>query len=93
MPITIEEAKAILSTCEREEVRDYDFGGSSVYWTKDNRRNAIGYYSGSMSLVFFRESKTVFKGEEARLLASYSVATATERQYLRSLRENDDTCQ
>jgi hypothetical protein len=93
MPITIEEAKAILSTCKREEVRNYSFGDTTVYWIVGNKRIAMGYYNSYRSSVYFYDSMTAFDGEDARLLASYSVATATVRQYLRSLREDDDICQ
>ena len=67
-PMTVDEAKVLLTTCVRSELRDHAFGDMEVTWL-DKQGNVVadGYY-GSSSHVGFDGS--AFKGEDARELRS-----------------------
>ena len=85
--MTLEEAKKILSACERDELRDHAFGDREVYWSKDGKEVASGYFGGSCSAIGFTNfnenglivSLAEFKGKEAQELASCGASVKIER--------------
>jgi hypothetical protein len=44
-----EEAKKVLEDCTRSELRDHAFGDREVFWEKDGKVVAEGYFGSSMS--------------------------------------------
>lgn len=46
MAISLEEAKALLNSCTRSELRDHAFGDREVSWD-DDEGNAVGFYCNS----------------------------------------------
>ena len=60
--MTFEEALYLLMSCKREELRDHAFGDAEVYWMKDGKEVAVGYYGTSSSVGI---DGTSFTGEEA----------------------------
>lgn len=67
--MTFQEAKDLLNTCQRTELRDHAFGDREVYWYKDEEVVADGYFGGTgVSMVDIIDGGT-FQGKEARELA------------------------
>lgn len=66
------DAKALLESCERRELRDHAFGDTEVSWFKDGSEIAGGYFSGRNADVWIRvdEDATIigFEDMEARQL-------------------------
>lgn len=61
--MTIDEAKAVLAACVRDDLSDHAFGDAEVYWEKDGEEVASGYF-GKTSEVGFTAG-AVFTGDEA----------------------------
>jgi hypothetical protein len=66
--MTLEKAKVILSTCRRNEIRDYNLGDAIVYWNNDSFIIAEGYYIRGRSSVWLYDDYAIFTGESAREL-------------------------
>jgi len=76
--MTFEEAKAILNTCVREELRDHAFGDREIYWTRDGQEIAFGYSGSSVSFGFSGDD-TVFSDDEVRELLRCGSLGTVER--------------
>lgn len=65
--LDLDEAKVVLDSCERAELRDHAFGDVEVSWTKDDKEIADGYFGGGVYDVCVKlDSKTVtFSNEQA----------------------------
>lgn len=75
----LEAAKTLLNECVREELRDHAFGDVEVYWMKDDKEVATGYFSGGMASVGFTEEVFNFDGDDARMLRPCGSEGAVER--------------
>lgn len=82
--MNLQEAKDILSTCERQESRDHAFGDVEVYWIRENQEMqqdeevATGYFGGgsasvSVALPGTTDQFAHFEGLEAKELRAYGV--------------------
>lgn len=77
MALTLDEAKALLATCVRSELRDHYFGDAEVYWEKDGAEIAVGYFGETAQIVF--EGAARFDGDEARELRRCGTKGTYER--------------
>lgn len=79
MTITFDQAKELLSTSNRSELRDHAFGDREVYF-EDAQGNEIaaGYYAMTCCDVEFNDG-TCFSGEEARILIKMGKLINVER--------------
>jgi len=78
MTLSFEEAKALLSTCTRSELRDHAFGDREIYF-EDAAGNAVAEgYSGSGD-VSIEISGSHFVGIEAQQLILLGHVGAVER--------------
>lgn len=81
--MTLEEAKALLVTAQRDELQDHAFGDSEVYWLVDDKQIAYGGFGGDNDLVavHLHESTepTIFRGDEARALRGLGTRGTVER--------------
>ncbi len=75
--MTFEEAKALLSLCERNELRDHAFGDAEVYWDQGDKNIAEGYFGREIEEV--RVAGTNFTGKEARELRRVGKTGKIER--------------
>ncbi len=75
--MTLDEAKALLATCERDELRDHAFGDCEVYWMKGETEIASGYFGGEDAEVHIGE--TVFIGVAAGELRTLGMRGFVER--------------
>lgn len=75
--MTLEEAKALLETCTREELRDSSFGDCEVHWMKDDKEIANGYFGNECADVNFPSKFTTesFFADEARALRNLGKLT------------------
>lgn len=75
----LKEAKDILNTCERQELRDHAFGDVEVFWIREcqemqqDEEVATGYFGGgsasvSVALPGTQDQFAHFEGSEAREL-------------------------
>lgn len=73
MNISIEDAKAILTDCTRNELRDYAFGDKEVTFVNKGDIVAEGYEGtvGTYLTVFHDGSETSFTGVDALTLLHY----------------------
>lgn len=57
--MTIEEAKALLAECTREELRDHAFGDAEVYWSREGEEEdvAVGYFGNESREVVFEAAR------------------------------------
>lgn len=65
--MNLEEAKAFLNTCDRDELRDHAFGDTEVYWfTKTINREevATGYFSGCSGAISILNNGVSFNFED-----------------------------
>jgi hypothetical protein len=76
--MTLDEAKALLATCKRDELRDHAFGDCEITWEQDGKDVAWGYF-GIDAREVSMEDKTVFLGEEADALRSLGARGGVER--------------
>lgn len=71
------DARALLESCTRNELRDHAFGDTEISWMKDGREVAGGYFSGRNADVWIRvdEDSTIvgFEDMEARQLRDYGI--------------------
>lgn len=74
----ISEAKALLDTCIREELRDHAFGDVEMFWNKDGVPIASGYFGGVYADVCINH-KSSFKNDEARELRNCGTEGHIER--------------
>jgi len=79
--MTFEQAKELLSVCQRDELRDHAFGDREVSWyEKDTGRYVVeGYFSGTSQHIEFTDSFTSFEGSEANALGLIGTARSVER--------------
>ncbi len=78
--MTLDEAKKILSECERSELVDHAFGDAEVDWNKDGKEIAAGYFGGTSESVGFNDADhTTFMDKEARELRQLGKLVASER--------------
>lgn len=77
-PSTVEEARIVLSTCVRSELRDHAFGDMEVTWT-DRQGNVVadGYFGSGGASVYFDGSS--FEGNDARALRDSGVVGEISR--------------
>lgn len=78
MGLTVEDAKTLLDSCQRYELRDHAFGDSEVTWSKDEQEIAEGYFSSSLNSVTFDDG-TVFGGNAASMLRQCGHLVSSER--------------
>lgn len=68
----LQETKALLEKCTRQELRDHSFGDTEVYWTQNGKEVAGGYFSASEATVWFSTESVIdetnFHDDEAREL-------------------------
>ena len=68
--MSLETAKEFLSASVRDAIVDDNFGDSEVYWLRDGREVAYGYFSSSSDSVSIEETKkfapTTFRGDDAQ---------------------------
>jgi hypothetical protein len=76
--MTLDEAKVILATSVREELRDRAFGDAEVYWIgRDGGETASGYFGSDAAEV--QVGGTVFTGGAARELREFGKRGRVER--------------
>lgn len=76
--MNINTARIILDDCIREELRDHAFGDVEVYWFKDGKEIATGYF-GSQNSEVALSAKSHFRGNEARVLRECGTLGAVSR--------------
>lgn len=64
--MNLNDAKTLLNTAQRDELRDHAFGDCEVYWSKDNDDIAAGYFGSDEESV--QIGSVVFTGADARAL-------------------------
>jgi hypothetical protein len=78
----LEEAKKLLDSATRHELRDHAFGDTEVYWVLGKKEIACGYFGGGqdgVSVFKPAEDSTSFSGEEARVLRECGTLGDVER--------------
>lgn len=76
------DARTLLESCTRKELRDHAFGDTEVSWHKDGHEVAGGYFSGRNADVWIKvdDGNIVgFEGMEARQLRDYGATGAIFR--------------
>lgn len=76
--ISLGTAKQLLAGAVREECRDHAFGDTEVYWMKDGKEIAQGYF-GREASVSFEGCAGSFNGDEARELRELGTLGAVDR--------------
>jgi hypothetical protein len=69
--MNLEEAKTLLNGATRHELRDHAFGDMEVYWVKNGKEIACGYFGGDhaeISVFKPAADATTFDGDDARAL-------------------------
>jgi len=76
-----DEAREVLSACQRSELRDHAFGDKEVYWTRDGEDVGVGYFGGGRASVWIHKEDTDFTadGETARELSECGTLKHVER--------------
>lgn len=82
--MTVAEAQAFLSGSSKFECRDHSFGDREVYWSKDGKDIADGYFGSSSQHVSIQGQR--FVGNDAYLLDK----VACRREH-GSISRNDET--
>lgn len=80
--MTLEEAKNLLRTAVKSELRDHAFGDCEVEWTIEDSNLAVGYFGGGERSVSIRTSDTTsasFKDNEADELRKCFAKELVER--------------
>ena len=79
--ITFEEAKAILNSCTREELRDHAFGDREVYWMRGEEEIGFSYVCAGPDIVGVKLDghEGTFEGREARELLGCGSSVRIER--------------
>lgn len=75
--MTLDEAKALLSTASRNELRDHAFGDCEVTWERDGAVVADGYFGTEAASVAV--GRVTFVGESAWALRDLGARGAVER--------------
>lgn len=75
--MTLDDAKRILSTCSREELRDDAFGDREVYWMQGELEVACGYFGADTREV--QIDGLTYCGDEADQLANYGIRGLVEQ--------------
>lgn len=65
--MNFDEAKFILERAERHELRDHAFGDMEVFWRKDEKIVATGYFGVSSRRINMMNGG-IFSGDEAMIL-------------------------
>ena len=80
---SLEEAKAFLNTCTREELRDHAFGDTEVGWMINGREVASGYFGSTSKIISIisETGKSVWccKGTDAQELRNTGTLGKVER--------------
>lgn len=76
--MTFEEAKTLLSTCNRDELRDHAFGDREIYWTSVGGEEVASGYCGE-GIVSATVGETYFIGEQAAELVKLGRTGKVER--------------
>lgn len=63
--MNLEEAKLILLTATKSELRDHAFGDCEVEWYVESTNVAHGYFSGTTRSVNFSGGGAIFHGKDA----------------------------
>jgi hypothetical protein len=83
-PMQLAEAKAYLTNCVREELRDHAFGDAEISWFDgEGKFVADGYFGNSGSHVTLLDKGATFVGDDAQALRGVGK--------LRSVQRNDMT--
>lgn len=77
--MNLEEAKTILNSAEKMELRDHAFGDCEIVWTEGSNQVAHGYFSGQEHSVSMSVCKAVFEGSEADELRECFSSEKVER--------------
>jgi len=79
--ITLDEARTILNTCTRSELRDHAFRDREVYWERGGEEVGFGYFGGGANSVGvdWEGRHGSFSGAEARALSTCGSRGAIER--------------
>lgn len=76
----VDEAKDILSQCDRHELRDHAFGDMEVTWTIPGRSHEVAYgYSSGRSYGVHMVGDSTFDAEEAKMLLACGDLVQVER--------------
>lgn len=73
------EAKELLDSCDRSELRDHAFGDVEVFWSKDHEEIGGGFFGGGNASVWISGKDTAFDNDEARSLRECGKLVAVER--------------
>lgn len=65
--MNLEQAKAFLQDTKRETLADHTFGDAEVYWMRDGKKVASGYFGRESSVTI---GTATFTGSEANELES-----------------------
>lgn len=76
--MNVDSAKIILNSCTREELRDHAFGDVEIYWFKNGKEIAFGYFGGTAHTVSL-SPVTKFEWAEARELRECGALGHVER--------------
>lgn len=74
----INSARFILNLCDRSELRDHAFGDVEVFWAKNGKEIASGYFGGGHAEVYMTPT-TKFTEDDARSLRDCGVLQHVER--------------
>lgn len=77
--MNLDEAKEILFTATKSELRDHAFGDCEVEWYIGKADVANGYFSGSMQTVSFADGGSKFSGSDADELRKCFLEEVVER--------------
>jgi hypothetical protein len=83
--MNLQEAKELLNTCVRNELRDHAFGDTEVGWTKNGAEVAYGYfgYTAVVSINYINGNHEDyvgdFEGEDAKQLRNYGTTGQISR--------------
>lgn len=76
--MTPQEAKNILDSCDRHELRDHAFGDREISWTRRGLEVAFGYSDGSTCGVHLVGGEA-YEGEDAKMLVDAGTLRHAER--------------
>lgn len=81
--LSFDTVKLILSDCVREELRDHAFGDAEVFWSKNGKEIAEGYFGGGGASVWLpgpgQSTLATFSDMEARHLRQCGTTGHIER--------------
>lgn len=76
--MNLDNAKLVLNDCTREELRDHAFGDVEVFWFKDGKEIATGYFGGVHAGVTLTPM-TSFHDDKARELRNCGTLGQVDR--------------